>query len=479
MRIVLAIVVCIASAAVSGRGAPENSQNDYFLYSQSVGAAKPASDGILGTITGVDLAEARRPQPPTELRAAPGRKDLDFRGDSLQLFESVARAFGLEAVFDGDYKPAPMIRFRLDNADYREALTALQAATASFVTPVSERVFLVAKDTPQKRSDLELTTTVVVDLPAPVKVQDAQEAARAVQQAMTVTRLTVDSQQRRVLFRDRVSKVRPAQQLFLQLMRYPALVSIEVELLETSRSAETNYGLSWPSTFPLVYFGDWLGSEPTVPAGFTKFLTFGGGKTLFGIGVTDAAMFANMSRSLGRTVLRAEILSSDGQPASLHVGERYPVQTGGYLDTITEVAAASPQITYYDLGLVVKVTPKVHGAGEVTLDVETEYEMLTGAKIEEMPVLANRQMKSQIRLRNGEWAVVAGIAQASKSRTTSGLAGLSALPILGHLFREVQHIESVQDLLIVLKPVLLSLPPDQQKTRAVWAGAENRPVVPL
>ena len=437
-------------------------------------------DGVTGGITDDELAEARQPQAPMELKASTDRKDLDFRGDSRLLFEQVADAYGLGAVFDGDYQPVAAFRFRLDGADYREALNALQAATASFVVPVAERVFLVAKDNTQKRADLEPTVTVVEELAAPVTIQEAQEVARAVQQALAITRLTVDTQRRLVLFRDRVSRVRPAQQLFRQLMRYPAVVSIEVEFLELSRAEETSYGLSLQTMFPLVYFGDWFHSTPSIPSGFTKFLTFGGGKTLFGIGVTDARMFARMSRSLGHVLLRTELRSTDGQAASVHVGDKYPIVTGGFLGLGEgQTSGFPPQFNFEDLGLVLKVTPKVHGMEEVTLDLESEFKVLTGESFNDIPVIANRQMKSQIRLRNGEWAVVAGMLVAQDTRSVTGPAGLSQVPGLGHLFREQTHNDDERQILLVLKPVLLSLPPDQLPTQAVWTGSENRPPAPL
>jgi Flp pilus assembly secretin CpaC len=436
--------------------------------------------GAAGEITEDDLAEARQPQPPMELKASPERKDLDFRGDSRLLFERVAKSYGLDAVFDGDYQPVAPFRFRLDHADYREALNALQAATASFVIPVSGRVFLVAKDNTQKRADLEPTVTVVEELAAPVTIQEAQEAARAVQQALAIMRLTVDTQRRLVLFRDRVSRVRPAQRLFLQMMRYPALVSIEVEFLELTRAAETSYGLSLQTMFPLVNFGDWFHSKPSVPSGFTKFLTFGGGKTLFGIGVTDAKMFARMSRSLGRALLRTEMRATDGQAASVHVGDKYPIMTGGFLGDISgETSTFPPQFNFEDLGLVLKVTPKVHGMEEVTLDFEAEFKVLTGESFNNIPVISNRKMTSQIRLRTGEWAVVAGMLVAQETRSVTGPAGLSQVPGLGRLFREHTRSDDERQILLVLKPALLSLPPNQLPTQAVWTGSENRPPAPL
>jgi type IV pilus assembly protein PilQ len=121
----------------------------------------------------------------------------------------------------------------------------------------------------------------------------------------------------------------------------------------------------------------------------------------------------------------------------------------------------------------------VHGTEEVSLDVEAEFKVLTGESLNGIPVIATRQLQSQVRLRNGEWAVVAGLMSASEARTITGPAGLSRLPVLGHLFRDKTRTRDVRDLLLILKPTLLSLPPDREDTRPVWVGTQPRPLTPL
>ena len=119
-----------------------------------------------------DLAEARKPMPPTVLDAQPVRKDFALKGNAKTLFETVARAYGLDCIFDGDYQATQTIRFQMDQADYREALHALEAATGSFIVPVSDKLFLVVKDTPQKRKEEEPYAAIIVPLPEPTTVQD-------------------------------------------------------------------------------------------------------------------------------------------------------------------------------------------------------------------------------------------------------------------------------------------------------------------
>ena len=208
---------------------------------------------VLSAITADELVEARRLKTPTELKPTAGRKTLDLRGDAKSLFEQAARAFGLDTVFDADYQPGRSITVHLDDADYRETLRALEVATGSFVFPLGERLLMVVKDTPQKRTENEPTMSVTVELTDAVSVQEVQELARAVQQTMDILRLAVDPNRRLVLIKDRISKVRPAQAVFEELAHSRPQVMVEMQFLEVDRMNSLAYGLLMPSQFPLTY----------------------------------------------------------------------------------------------------------------------------------------------------------------------------------------------------------------------------------
>ena len=112
-----------------------------------------------------------------------GLHDLDFTGDYKKVFQNVAHVFGLECVYDSDYQPGTSFRFRLKGVDYRDALHGLEAATGSFIVPITSKIFLVAKDTPQKRTEIEPTVTMSVHLPDIYTQQEFTEMIRDVQQS--------------------------------------------------------------------------------------------------------------------------------------------------------------------------------------------------------------------------------------------------------------------------------------------------------
>lgn len=441
---------------------------------------------VFDSLTAREYATARRPQSAHELKAKPGKQDFDLTGNARALFDTVAKRFGLDTVYDGDYPAAgQQFRFRISGIDYREALNDLEAMTNSFVAPLSSRLFLVAQDTPQKRNDLEQTIAVAIPIPQALTTQELTQIAQAVKQTTNIEKMAWDTRNNTVVIRDRVSRVLPAQALFEQLFAWRAQVMIEVEFLEVSDSDIVNYGFTVPTSISAIYLGSIMNNLPSVPSGITNLLTFGGGKTLIGIGVAEVNALFNQTLSTAKTLFRAQVASVDGQPATFHVGEKYPVITQGYFGSTANVPAGTaitqppPSFTFENLGVDLKITPYVRGDDEVTLDVDSSYELLTGSAVNGIPIFGSRKLKNQVSLRNDQWAIVAGLIGDSDSKNTSGFLGLDQIPLIGNLFKQGSKDREKENVLIAIRPHLLSLPPDQTATPWVRVGSETRPFIPL
>jgi general secretion pathway protein D len=441
------------------------------------------ADTTIEAATAQDLAEARKPLPPTRLKAQAGRKDFDVKGDAKVLFQAAAKAFGLDCVFDGDYQAGKTIRFRIDQADYREALHALEAATGSFLVPISERLFLVVKDTPQKRKEEEPFVAVLIPVPEATSTQDLTAMITAVQQSCGIQKVGWDSQRNMVVMRDAISKILPARQLFEDLLYPRPQIQLEMTMLEVDKNDMVEYGLTLPNSFPIAFFTTLLHNVPSIPSSLSGMLLIGGGQSMIGLGIVNSMLVATLSRSDSRNLLHATLRSIDNQPATLHIGQKYPILTSSYVGTSGVAGAGvvqpAPSFTFQDLGLSLKVTPHVHGTEEVTLSLEAEFKLLAGAALNGIPVISNRSLKSDVTLKMGEWAVVAGLMEDQDARTIAGIAGIANIPLLGPLMRTTTHNKESDQVVILLKPTLVTPPPDQGLTHVFRMGSETRPLTPL
>ena len=471
-------------AALLAKPMPTADAADATSKDDAATAATPPLDPA----TPQDIRDANRALPPTHLAAEPAARDFNLRGDSKELFEQVSKVYGLDCVFDGDYQPVPNLRFELHAADYREALHGLEAATGSFIVPLSARLFLVAKDTPQKRNEVEPTVAVAVRLPDPTVAADFNAMITAVQQAMALEKVSFDTQNNTVIIRDKISKVLPARALLEDLLYPKGQLMVDLRFVEVTRNDMLTYGVKFDPIFSLNFLTNWMRNTFTLPTSIQGLLTFGGGKTLMGLGIINPQIVAQMSQSSGKVLLDTAIRAQSGAPASLHVGDRYPILQAGYYGPQSFYGSGSgssaaytppPQFTYADLGFSLKLTPIVHSMKEVSLDLDAQFQVLTGQSLNGIPIIANRSLKSFVRLEVGEWAAIAGLLNDQDARNLAGVAGLSRVPVLSALTSTHEHNEDKNEVLILMRPVLITAPPSESYTRTYVVGSETRPLTPL
>ena len=124
-----------------------------------------------------------------------------------------------------------------------------------------------------------------------------------------------------------------------------------------------------------------------------------------------------------------------------------------------------------------KVTPRIHDREEVSLTIEAEFRLLSGASLNGIPVISDRKFNSAVRLKEGETSLVSGLAVAQSALTQSGVAGLSQLPFIGSLWRQTTYQIDQSELLIAITPRLTIPPPGEQAAPlAFYFGTELRPV---
>jgi general secretion pathway protein D len=456
-------------AALKARAMPDLSDLNVPSFAEEPEAREHA--GFSSTISPEDLEEVSRMRPPPKLAADPARKKIDLRGNAKSLFEQTAKMFGLEVMFDPAYDAGGTLRLRLEDAGYREALRSLEAITNSFVVPMNSHFIFVAKDTQQKRAEFEPVVAVTVSVPSAASPQEFNELARSVATALEIQRVAFDPNRHLVLIKDRISKVIPAQELLEQLSYEKPAVDIQLQFIEVDRSSIISYGMLLPGQFPIF----WLGSYSALGTvqNMAKFLF---GQQFVGLGIANAQLFATMSRSLSQNLIHADARTTDGSPAAFHVGDEFPIITGGFLG---ENYGLPPSFNFEKLGLSMQITPHVHGTEEISLDLKSEFKMLSGQSINGIPVISNRTMEANVRLKQGQWAVVAGLMSVAEARAITGTPGLSNVPVIGRLFRKTDKANQSSEVLLLIKPRVLSLPPEDYLTRAVYIGPNMRLQIPL
>ncbi len=433
-------------------------------------------------ITEQELMEVPRMLPPPSLSPGAAKVTMTLTGDGKKIYTEFLKKFGIDVIFDGDYDNPLNRQVKLEEAGFEEALYMINLATGSFVNPLSEKLAMVVRDTDQKRRDQERNVAISLPIPTAISAPEAQELARAIQQIFELQRVSIDTVRGTMLIRDRWSKVKPAELALMQLLSYRGQVMIDVEFYEVAEQSNLSFGFSLPTQSQLIPLVKRTNLVATAVNGFSKALSFGGGATLFGLGVTTANLFASMTHSNAKSLYETQVRSLDGLPATVHIGDRYPIitATASYASaTSNNQQLASPQIQFEDLGLTIKITPHMHGNGEISMEVDSEFKVLTGQTNNNIPVIANRKYTGTIRLKEGEWAVAAGLVTRSVSKNKSGIAGVSQIPFLGAALSTNGRDQSMGQTLLVIRPHVISAVPGERATKDIFTGSETRYLPPV
>jgi general secretion pathway protein D len=432
------------------------------------------ADTPSSTLAARDILEARQALPPPRLEPSTEKKSFNLRGDARAIFEQVAKEYGIQVSFEGDYQSPPQFAFQLDNVTFEEAMRGLECVSNSFLVPVNAKLALVARDNPAKRTADMPEMSAAIPIPERMTAQDAQEMINAVKQTLDIRRAVVDPTNHVAYLRDQTPKIWAAKQLFAQLSQIRSQVEVDVELLSVSKTSTLAYGMQLPFPLSLVNFS---GATPLNMA----FRNLTSAMTPYGLGIAQASVFATLSRASATTLLDSQIVGVDGQAATLHVGERYPIATNQYVGSTAgqtgTVFTPPPTVNFEDLGLILKVTPSVHEGGSVTLDVDAEYKTLGAVSpVAGIPIIENNKYAAKVRLEEGEWAVIAGLVQVTDSDSKNGVPGLADIPVIGRIFSQnnIEHDHS--EVLIVLKPHVTTLPPWETPPRSIWVGTDSRPL---
>jgi len=199
------------------------------------------------------------------------------------------------------------------------------------------------------------------------------------------------------------------------------------------------------------------------------FATFGGGLTLMGLTFPQLSAAFSDSRSSVSTLQHVVLHASQSDPATLRVGERYPILNASFAPIFNTAALSHviangsfqtpfPSFSYEDLGLTVKAKPWIHGTSSVTLDMEMQLRSLLGQSINGVPVIAQREYKGMITLVNGEAGVVVGSVSTTDQRSLSGIPGLAQLPGVNQVMGSNNKQLEDDELMVVITPHVLSSP---------------------
>jgi type IV pilus assembly protein PilQ len=149
----------------------------------------------------------------------------------------------------------------------------------------------------------------------------------------------------------------------------------------------------------------------------------------------------------GKIVSNPRVVTTNLRPAVILQGEQIPVVTPGS-------ANAPATTTFKDALLCLLVNPQVLNNDSIILNVEVTKDA-RGAQVGDNVAINAKRIKTQVRVNNGETAVLGGIFEQTLRNDTDKVPFLGDLPFLGHLFKSNSKSDVKSEMLIFLTPRIL------------------------
>jgi general secretion pathway protein D len=426
-------------------------------------------------------ANVTKAQPPKLNPASEEPISLSFPRETpvKDIYRALGNAFGINILFDQAVKD-DRISIELRDVTAQQALERVMQAANHFYKVLDEKTIIVVPDNPQARRDYEDLVIRTFYL----SNADAEQVGNVVRTMIEARNLFPLKALNAITIRDTADKVRIAEKIIEANDKAKAEVVVDVELLQLDMNRARNLGLSIDGTSGVLQATN--GEKDGVPIPLTG--TLQNLRTLTSNNFTFAipTVQYNLLKSLTNSELLAnpELRISEGEKATLHIGQRIPVP----VSTFTGIASGGTQpyqpvtsFQYQDVGIKVSIEPRVHHNREVTLKLTVEVSNPganapgTGtATVPAQPTFSTRTIESTIRLKDGETNFLAGLIQDTKQDTTNVTPFLGDLPLIGRLFRNDQKSSQRTDLILTMTPHIIRIPDITEDDLApMWVGTTN------
>jgi general secretion pathway protein D len=411
--------------------------------------------------------------------------------DSKVIYQTIGQLAGINVLFDPDYT-SRRIRVELNGVTLEEALQITALESKTFWRPVTSNTIFVAQDNPAKRKELEqsvLKTFYLSNISQPTELQDVVNAIRAVLDVQRVQQLL---SQNALVVRGTPDQIALAEKLVDDLDRARPEVIVDIAVLQISKDKSHTLGLSPPTSVTVALQSNFnntttpsTNGTPSTPSssGNTglNLNTLGNlNATDFQVTIPSANLSAVMGDSDTKMLQNPQVRALDNQKATLKIGERVPVATGSFQPGIGGVGInplVNTQFQYLDVGVNIDVTPHVHADREVTLKITMEISSVVGQSSIggiSQPIIGQKKIEHEIRLRDGESSLIGGIMDDSQTRSLSGIPGLAQIPILGYFFGQRTQDHSQDETVFAITPhIIRGATISELNQRAIDIGTAN------
>lgn len=396
--------------------------------------------------------------------------DLNFsRKTSLrEIFATLSRATGVNIIPHSSFQDQS-VSIDLRGLPFQRVLDTLMLQNDLFYKVIDKNTIMVFKATPQNRElyENQILKTYYLSNAEPDPIRSILTTINPQLRVFTDKRINA------IIVKAKPMELAIVDHVIQSLDKPKAEVMVYLELMEVTENSLEQVGL-----LPVINATD---TQGVYRIGATTVNNTTGMNTNSGLTNIKRAdirvLFPNLAldalKSSGdaRLVASPNIRVLSGETGEINIGEKISTtQSQLSLPTTGAAGAAASSassllggvgqtsFSYEDVGVKIKVEPRVNNDGDITLKIESKVTTLKSGSTPGRPDLGSREIKTSARLRDGETAIFGGLLKDEEQKSLQGLWGLSDIPLIGRLLGNTRTNKAKTDVILTIKTVLVRRP---------------------
>ncbi len=397
---------------------------------------------------------------------------IRFQQASLRdIFNFIGEATGINVTYDSTYQDR-VYTVNLVEVTLEQAVQQIVSANGLFYKVMNPKTIMIIPDNAQKRAQYE--EQVIVSFP--LSYIDSQELAQTINQVIRpvgqalAPAVTANKNTNTVTIRATTSMMPIIERMIETLDKPRAEIVVDVQILEVSRTRAQQFGLDLGTYSINAIFSPEQDVRVAAGGGTTEngqtvnlrpfnlnTVSRGINTSDFYLAVPSAVIRFLETDSETKVIAKPQLRGAEGSELKLNLGEDIPVPSTTFTPLAQGGANFNPltSFTYRPVGVTVQMTPRVSIEGDIQIKLMIESSNL-GAGItiagQELPSFGSRRVETDLRLREGESTLLAGLLQEQQRRQLSGLPWVMHLPVIKQLFSANDNSIQQSDVVMLLTP---------------------------
>ncbi|AWN73754.1 type IV pilus secretin PilQ family protein [Legionella anisa] len=411
------------------------------------------------------------------------RLSLNFQNISIRaVLQLLADFTGINIVVSD--KVQGNITLRLNNIPWDQALDIILTTQGLAKRQTGNVMLIDYKASFDKMEAEELKTQRAIQKLEPIRSELIQiNYAKATDLAILIKdkqnsllsdkgRVSVDERTNTLWIQDSGTRINEVRDLIKQLDVPVKQVLIEARIVEVTKDFAQDLGIRWGVSRPTHLSGTLAGANQLaqgvapanvvpltdrlnldlVAAPVTGVPPASVGIALAQLGdniLLDLELSALESEGLAELISSPKLITANQQAAVIESGQEIPYQEA--------TSSGATAVAFKKAVLSLNVTPQITPDSKILMDLKINQDnALPNLTFNGVPVIATKEIRTNVLVSNGQTIVLGGIYQQDKSKTITRVPFFGQLPVVGNLFKNTQIALRNDELLIFITPKIIT-----------------------